>query len=331
MQNLLCDIVILGAGPAGLACAIEARKAGLHALVLEQGSVVDAIRRFPQNMVWFSTPELLSIGDVPFVISTVRPTRVDTLNYYQKVVTYFNLDVRSHDPVTAVKRTGQQFEVLTVHGKTYQSPFVIVATGYFDHPNRLNVPGEDRPHVLHYYSEPHRYFGCDVVVVGGRNSAVEAALDLYRHGARVTLIHRQATFSPGVKYWILPDIENRIKAQEIQVLFDSEVVEILERSVVVLTRDQRMEVAADFLFILVGFLPDSERLRSFGMALDPETLAPQCNPETLETTVPGLFVAGSVVAGRNTNKIFVENGRLHSKAIVATITRRLSALSPPGS
>jgi thioredoxin reductase (NADPH) len=318
------DLIVVGAGPSGLSCAIEARKAGLTAVVLEKGSVVEYLRRFPVHMVWFSTPELLEIGGVPFVISTVRPTREDVVKYYQRVTAHFRLDVRMHDAVTGIRKEGEGFLVSTAAGKTYRSRAVVVATGYFDQPNRLNVPGEELSNVAHYYDEPYRYSGSDIVVVGGRNSAVEAALDLYRNGARVTLVHRGAALSQGVKYWILPDIENRINAGQITAHFGSTVQEIRPDGVVVRTPGGIREVPARFTFALVGFRPDEALLRSFGLSLDPETLAPEHNPETFETPIPGLFVAGSVVAGRDTNRVFVENGRLHG----AAIARRLCSLKP---
>ena len=323
----MTDLVVIGAGPAGLSCAIEAQKAGLRTLVLEKGSVVDAIRRFPTNLVWFSTPELLEIGDVPFVVSTVRPTRMDTINYYQKVARSFRLDIRYHDPVVGLGRDGESFLLTTGHDAIYRARFVVVATGYFDHPHRLGVPGEEQAHVSHYFREPFEFFEGDVVVVGGRNSAVEAALDLFRHGANVTLVHRGMKLSEGVKYWILPDIENRIKAGEIHALFGSTVQEIGDESVRVHTPVGVTDVRGQHVFVLVGFLPDTQQLLSFGITLDPVTLAPVINPDTFETNVPGVFVAGSVVAGRNTNKIFVENGRLHGAAIVRCLRDRIPRIS----
>ena len=315
----MVDLVVIGAGPAGLSCAIEARRARLSAVVLEKGSLVDAIRRFPTDLTWFSTPELLEIGDVPFVISAVRPTRVDTLNYYRSVVSRYRIDVRTFDAAVSVERAAGGHRVGTASGASFDARAVVVATGYFDHPNRLGVAGEDQPHVLHYYDEPFRWAGQDVVVVGGRNSAVEAALDLYRHGARVTLVHRGPALSEGVKYWILPDIVNRMKAGEIRGIFDATVREFRPGAVLVSATTGVLELPARCVYVLIGFLPDAAQLRKIGIRLDPETLAPLANPETFETDVPGLFVAGSVVAGRNTNRIFVENGRLHGKAIVSRL------------
>ncbi|HMK39286.1 MAG TPA: YpdA family putative bacillithiol disulfide reductase [Bacteroidota bacterium] len=318
-MEMSADVVVVGAGPSGLSCAIEAKNAGLGAIVLEKGSIVEYIRRFPANLVWFSTPELLEIGGVPFVISSVRPTRVDTLNYYRKVVSHHGLDVRCFDAVSSIRRAGARFEVRTARGALYSARFVVLATGYFDNPNRLGVKGEDLSHVSHYYDEPFMYAGSDVVVVGGRNSAVEAALDLYRHGARVRLVHRGERLSEGVKYWILPDIENRFKAGEIQASFRSTVVSIEPGAVNLQTPDGPARFPAGFVFILIGFHPDIASMREFGIDIDPETLAPRHDPLTLETNIPGLYVAGSAVAGKFNNKIFVENGRLHGGVIVSAM------------
>jgi thioredoxin reductase (NADPH) len=319
------DLVVIGAGPAGLSCAIEGRKSGLSVRVLEKGSVVDAIRRFPPNMVWFSTPELLEIGGVPFVIPTHRPTRLDTIKYYQRVARHFELDVRPFDAVVGLGPTAAGFRVVTEKGHVHEARFVVVATGYFDHPNFLNVPGEELPHVRHHYDEPFAYFARDVVVVGGRNSAVEAALDLYRNGARVTLIHRGKRLSEGVKYWILPDIENRITAGEITARFCSVVEEIRRDGIMVRGDDGETMIPADAVFVLIGFHPDTAFLGALGVAVAEGTLAPFHRQETLETNVPGLFVAGSVVAGIETNKIFVENGRHHGRVIVDAILVRLGS------
>ncbi len=324
----MLDVLIIGGGPSGIACAIAAVKAGLSARILEQGSIADAIRRFPVNMTWFSTPELLEVGDVPFVISALRPTRVDTLNYYARVVARYGLDIRCHDPVRSIHREERgSFVVTTAGGTRHEGQSVVIATGYFDQPNRLGVAGEDLPWVRHTYDEPFSYVGSDVVVVGGRNSAVETALDLYRHGARVTLVHRGTTLSPGVKYWVLPDIENRIKGGQVRALFSTTIREFTVGKVLAADRQGvACELPAQFAFVLIGFGPDSLLLRDAGVQLHPETLAPVCNPGTFETNVPGLYVAGSVVAGKETNTIFVENGRLHGEMIVASLTKRKRAI-----
>ncbi len=321
------DLIVVGAGPAGLSCAIEAKKSGLSARILEKGNIVESVCRFPLNMVWFSTPELLEIGGLPFVIPTVRPTRTDAVRYYHRVARHFGLDVRPYDAVVGVRRRAAGFSVETEKGEVHEGRFLVVATGYFDHPNQLGVPGEDLPHVRHYYDEPYAHFGRNVVVIGGRNSAVEAALDLFRNGARVTLVHRGERLSQGIKYWILPDIENRIKSGEISARFSAVVEGIRADGVLVRPREGREMISADAVYVLVGFHPDPGFLTSLGIGVDPETLAPLHAPDTLETGVKGLFVAGSVVAGKHNNEIFVENGRLHGRIIVDTLLRNMGVKS----
>lgn len=316
------DVLIVGGGPAGLSCAIEAMKSRLSVVVLEKGGVVDAIRRFPANLVWFSTPELLEIGGIPFVTSTFRPTRLDTMKYYQRVIRHYGIDVRQFDSVRRVEKSGSGFLVSTEKGLKYDTENVVIATGYYDHPNRLNIPGEDLPHVKHYYDEPFAYFNRRVLIVGGRNSAVEAALELYRNGSRVTLVHRGSKLSDGVKYWILPDIENRIKAKEIDAVYDSRVQKIWPDRVSVDRGGASCDIEADAVFILIGFHPDPGFLEGMGVRIDQKTLSPSHDPGTFETNVPGLFVAGSVVAGINNNKVFVENGRLHGAQIVRAILKK---------
>jgi thioredoxin reductase (NADPH) len=249
------------------------------------------------------------------------------LKYYQKVVRHFDLDIRYFDPVISVDRQNEYFLVRTVRGVAYAARNVVVATGYFDHPNRLGVPGEDLAHVSHYYDEPFPYFDRDVAVVGGRNSAVEASLDLFRNGARVKIVHRGERLSEGVKYWILPDIENRIKAGEVDAHFRSNVVEIRPGLVVLRGPAGVSELKADFVFVLIGFHPDTTHLQAYGVEVDAETLAPRHDPGTFETNVSGLYVAGSVVAGKNNNRIFIENGRLHGGVIVRSILARRSGKS----
>jgi thioredoxin reductase (NADPH) len=319
----MTDILIIGAGPTGLACAIEAQKAGLRYVVVEQGGIADAIRRFPVNMTFFSTPELLSLDGLPFTTVQTRPSRAEALQYYRGVATYYRLNLRLHTKVFRVTPSPQGFSVETSKG-AFAARRVIVATGYFDATNRLDAPGEDLPHVSHYYDEPYRYAFCDVAIVGGRNSAVEAALDLWRHGARVTLIHRKSELGKSVKYWIRPDIENRIKNGEIRALFSSVVERIEPQSV--LTRNletgARAQVAADFVFPLIGYRPDEALLRGAGVEISPQ-LIPNFHPETFQTNVPGLYVAGSVMCGCETWSIFIENGRAHATPIIRDIVQSL--------
>jgi thioredoxin reductase (NADPH) len=311
------DILVIGAGPSGLSCAIEAKKAGLSCLVLDKGSVVDAIRRFPINLTFFSTPELLEIGGLPFVSSGFRPTRVECVRYYQSVAKYYQLAIKQGEQVVTLRQTQSGFQAVT-NSSTYAAATVVFATGYFDFPNPYDVPGADLPHVLRYYSEPYGYTGRSVVVVGGKNSAIEIALDLFRNGSDVTMIHRGKTFSEGVKYWVLPDIENRIKSREIKALFETRVKEIRPGSVL-LEGKHRLEIPCDFVFVMIGYRPDTSLLEQVGVGIDPDTLAPVHDPDSMETNVKGLYIAGSIAAGKFNNKIFIENGRLHGKQIVQSI------------
>ncbi|MCS6807462.1 MAG: YpdA family putative bacillithiol disulfide reductase [Bacteroidota bacterium] len=318
------DVIIVGAGPTGLACAIEAHKVGLSYVVIEQGGITDAIRRFPVNMTFFSTPELLALDNLPFTTTHLRPTRAEALQYYRNVVTYYGLHLMLHTMVHSIQRMPEGVFSVETARATIRAQRVIVATGYFDATNRLDVEGEDLPHVSHYYDEPFRYALCDVVVVGGRNSAVEAALDLWRHGARVTLVHRKPELGLSVKYWIRPDIENRIKYGEIAARFNTVVQRIEPHAVHVQNLETRKQevLAADFVFLLIGYRPDERLLRSAGVELS-GNLIPVYNPETFETNVPGLYVAGSVLCGCETWSIFIENGRNHAKPIIEHIRKTL--------
>ncbi len=314
------DLIIIGAGPTGLACGIEAKKAGLSYLIIEQGGITDAIRRFPVNMTFFSTPELLELGDIPFTTPNVRPTRVEVLQYYRGISDYFELNLKLFTKVSEIKNQDKRFNLVTDSREEFTADKIIVATGYFDYTNRLGVKGEDLPHVSHFYTEPYAYSQTDVAVIGGRNSAVETALELYRHGARVTLIHRGSELG-AVKYWILPDIENRIKDGGITVYFDSVVEEIATGSLVVRDKkdNKRTTLPIDFVFPLIGYRPNEPLLRSGGIALDSKTVIPEYNKTTFETNVRGLYIAGSVACGCETWNIFIENGRAHAKPIIEHI------------
>jgi thioredoxin reductase (NADPH) len=316
------DILIIGAGPAGLSAAIAATRAGMRALIIDKGSIVDGIQRYQQEMFFFSTPELLEIGGIPFVVPTTRPTSRDCVNYYRSVADHYKLDFAFYERVVSLERANGGFLLTGASGRRYSGTYCVAATGYYDTPNMLNVPGESLPHISHFYRSPSPYYRQKVLVVGGKNSAVEAALDLWRHGAQVTLVHRGERLSSGVKYWILPDLENRIAAGSITAQFSSVVREFREGVTLIGGADGReSEVATDFAFVLIGYRPDVAFLRSLGIAIDADTLVPAHNPETYETNVPGLFVAGGLVGGRFNNKVFIENGREHGAKIVASLKR----------
>ena len=320
MSAELYDLLIIGAGPSGLSCAIEAQRRGLKYLLIDKGGIVHTIQQFQRDLFFFSTPELLNIGDVPFVIPTHRPTTLDCLNYYTKVAEIFKLKYSLfHEVIECARRDGN-FVLHTSTRKVFSGRALVVATGYYDNPNPLGVPGENLPHVSHYYRDPFPYYGQNVLIVGAKNSAVEAALDLHRHGARVTVVHRGSALSPGIKYWILPDFENRVQEGSIKLHLNTTVKEFCP-GITTLQFSPR-EVwnhETGFALVLIGYRPNISFLRSLGIQIDPDTLAPIHNPQTMETNIAHLYVAGGLVGGRFNNKVFIENGREHGKKIVAAL------------
>lgn len=311
--------VIVGAGPIGLACAISARRRGLDPLVLDAGAVCNAIVRYPIGMTFFTTPERLEIGGHPLSCGGAKPTREEALMYYRGIVRSEGIRMRTYARLTTAARhaDGLHCRVATRLGEeAVRCDRLVLATGYFDHPNPLDVPGESLPHVSHYFREAHPDYGFDVVVIGGKNSAVEAALGLFRAGARVTLVYRGTAFPRSVKYWLRPDIENRIKACEIQARLGASVVRIEPRHVVIQNAEGREEsLPADRVYALTGFQPDFALFERIGIGLDPESRQPSLVPETLETNVPGVHLAGSVTRGRAISDIFIENGRFDGEKI----------------
>jgi thioredoxin reductase (NADPH) len=328
------DLVIVGAGPCGLAAAISAQRAGLKAVVIESQVAVSSIAAYPAYVRFFSTAEKLSLGDLPFVIATEKPSRRDALAYYRAVVQHFAVPLRQRERVTAIERqsAGDSFVVhsLTQAGaeRRTSARSVVVATGYFGSPNRIGVPGEDLPHVSHTYHEGHEAFLQDAVVVGGGNSAAEAALDLWRSGARVTLVHFGPTFDKKIKPWVLPDFTNRVKEGVIRARWDARVVAIEPEHVVIGTPQGEDRLKAERVYLMTGFAPSVDLLRDSGVPIDKETGIPAHNPETLETSVPGLYIAGVVVAGYDANKVFIENGRYHGDRIVAHLLGKRAPSEP---
>jgi thioredoxin reductase (NADPH) len=325
--EMRADVLVIGAGPTGLACAIETQKIGLKVIVLDKGCVVNSLFHYPANMVFFTTPELLEIGDVPFPTARQKPTREEALEYYRKVAEHYRLDVRQYEWVKTVMGEDGNFTITATdragRPHDYHAKKVIVSTGSYDLSNKLGVPGEELPKVSHYYGEAHPYYDTDVLVIGGKNSAAIAALDLWRHGARVTLVHHEAQMHHHVKYWIKPDLENRIKNGEIEAYFNSQVTEIGVDHVVVSTPGGPIRLKNDFVLAMIGYHPDYDFLRSMGIELSEQQNRPVCDPVSLESNVKGIYVAGVIVAGSQTNEIFIENGRFHGKQIAGDLKMKL--------
>jgi thioredoxin reductase (NADPH) len=360
------DVIVIGAGPTGLACAIEAERAGMRALVIDKGCLCNSLYHYPANMQFFTTPERMEIGDLPMTISGGKPNRMEALKYYRRAVEHYSVATRLYEHVDQVEGQEGAFVVRThtEDGKRHEhrAAKIIIATGYYDLPKPLGIPGEDLPHVSHYFTDPHPYWDQNVVVIGGKNSAAEAALDLFRGGAHVTLVHRHPELGTGIKFWVRPDIQNRIAAGEIRALFSTHVTRIEPHQVWVKPAshqqgsnhdDRRQQVGqqkdgqdkdgqqdevaipATQVFAMTGYHPDFAFLERQGIKLDPVTFAPVCNPDTLETNVPGIYVAGVVVGGTRTSDIFIENGRFHGRQIIAAMAGKgrieePAPVAPPG-
>jgi len=329
------DLLVIGAGPTGMACAIDAQRAGFKTVLVDKGCLCNSLFHYPAHMTFFTTPELLEIGDMPFSSPNQKPTRSEALEYYRKVAEHYALDVRQYETVQRVTGLDGDFSVHTTDrfGRAieHRARKLVIATGYYDLPNYLGIPGEELSKVKHYYHEPHPFFGLDVLVIGGKNSAAIAALDLWRHGARVTLVHRGAEMHRHVKYWILPDINNRIKNREVTAYFSSTVTNISEDEVTLATPNGDVTLPNQFVFALTGYHPDFDFIEHLGVTLDAANdRCPVCDPGTLESNVPGIYLAGVIVAGERTNEIFIENGRFHGKLIADDLKRKLAPpLSTP--
>jgi thioredoxin reductase (NADPH) len=328
------DLLVIGAGPTGMACAIDAQRAGFSVVLVDKGCLCNSLFHYPAHMTFFTTPELLEIGDMPFSSPNQKPNRSEALEYYRKVAEHYELDVRQYETVQSVAGADNAFVVHTEDrfGRKveHRARKLVVATGYYDLPNYLDIPGEDLSKVKHYYHEPHPFYGLDVVVIGGKNSAAIAALDLWRHGARVTLVHRGAEMHRHVKYWILPDINNRVKNGEITAYFSSSVASVAEDTVTLATPEGDKTIPNDFVFALTGYHPDFSFIERLGVQLDAANdRCPVCDPATLESNVPGIYLAGVIVAGERTNEIFIENGRFHGKLIADSLSEKLVAPERP--
>ncbi|MEE3807409.1 YpdA family putative bacillithiol disulfide reductase [Lysinibacillus fusiformis] len=315
------DAIIVGGGPCGLAAAIALQNIGLQPIVIEKGNIVNAIYHYPTHQTFFSTSERLAIGDVPFIIEGRKPKRNQALVYYREVVRLKNIQVNRFEKVQSVVKNNDVFTV-TSDKDTYETPYVVIATGYYDHPNYINIKGEQLPKVFHYFKEGHEFFDTDVLVIGGKNSAIDAALELNKAGARVTVVYRGSEYSSSIKPWVLPEFEGVVKTGEVDMRFNTNVLEIREHEVVLEVTGQEQVVKNDFVFAMTGYHPDHTFVKAMGVEIDEETGRPFVTPETMETNVEGLFIAGVIAAGNNANEIFIENGRFHGECIARIIEQR---------
>jgi thioredoxin reductase (NADPH) len=326
-QDAVFDLLVVGAGPTGLATAIEAKKAGFRVVLVDKGCICNSIFHYPAHMTFFTTSELLEIGGIPFPSPNAKPTRNEALEYYRVVAAHYQLDIRQYHRVERVSGIDGDFTVQTTdrfgRDGELKARKLALSTGYYDLPNWMDIPGETLSKVQHYYQDPHPYYGMDVAVIGGKNSAAIAALELWRHGARVTIIHRGLGIQPHVKYWIKPDIENRIKNGEVKAYFKTRVVEITPDAVVMETPAGLETLRNDFVFAMTGYHPDFSFLERLGIRFEGPDRLPICDPETLESNVPGIYLAGVIVAGARTSEIFIENGRFHGRQIAASLLQKL--------
>ncbi|MDQ1145231.1 thioredoxin reductase (NADPH) [Bacillus sp. SORGH_AS 510] len=315
------DIIIIGGGPCGLAAAISLQEIGKKPLIIEKGNLVNSIYHYPTHQTFFSTSEKLEIGEVPFVTDTYKPKRNQALVYYREVAKRKQLRIHSFETVTKVLKDGEFFQVETSKA-TYSARYVVVATGYYDHPNYMNVPGEDLPKVFHYFKEAHPYYDKDVCVIGGKNSSVDAAIELVKAGARVTVLYRGESYSPSIKPWILPEFESLVKNGIVKMEFQAHVKEISENHLVYIKDVKENTIPNDFVFAMTGYHPDHLFLKKMGVQIDEETGRPIINQETMETNIDGIYIAGVIAAGNNANEIFIENGRFHGGQIASSIVEK---------
>lgn len=322
MENKKYDVIIIGGGPIGLAAAIEAKKANLNYLILEKGALVNSLYNYPVNMTFFSTSERLEIGNVPFVSNNNKPTRSEALEYYRRIVTSFDLKIHLFEKVTEVEKTGDHFKIISSKNE-YESGNIIVCTGFYDIPYLLNVKGEELPKVKHYYDDPHYYAFQNVLVVGAANSAIDAALETWRKGAKVTMVIRGKKISDRVKYWVKPDIENRIKEGSIKAYFNSELKEIREKEVTISTPEGLITIENDWVLAMTGYQPDLKFLKSLGIKISADDVCkPSYSEENYETNVKGIYLAGVICGGMNTHLLFIENSREHAKKIIDDIIEK---------
>jgi thioredoxin reductase (NADPH) len=314
------DVLIIGGGPIGLACGIEAKKAGLSYIILEKGCLVNSLYNYPANMTFFSTSDKLEIGSVPFVSNNIKPTRSEALEYYRRVAEHFNLDLRLFEEVKNIRKEGTIYSVESSKSH-YKAANIIISTGFYDIPNMLNIPGEDLPKVRHYYKDPHFYAKQHVIVVGANNSSVDVALETYRKGAQVSMVIRESEIGERVKYWVRPDIVNRIKEGSIKAYFNSSLAEIRENEVDIIGPDGKITIQNDFVLAMTGYQPDLSFLKKLGINISKdEQQIPEHDPETMETNMKGIYLAGVICGGMNTHAWFIENSRVHAEKIIKQLT-----------
>jgi len=315
------EVIIIGGGPCGLAAGIALKKIGKSPLIIEKGNIVNAIYHYPTHQTFFSSSEKLSIGDVPFITEDHKPRRNQALVYYREVVKREELRIHSYEKVERVNKTEDGVFKIISNKQEYTANHVVIATGYYDHPNYMGIKGEELPKVSHYFKEAHPYFDMDIAVIGGKNSSVDAALELVKAGARVTVIYRGREYSESIKPWILPVFEAQVRNGAIQMEFNAQLIEIREKEIVYEQENNMKTIKNDFVFAMTGYHPDHGFLKEMGVEIDDVTGRPNFNPETMETNVPGIFIAGVIAAGNNANEIFIENGRFHGASIASAIQK----------
>jgi len=324
-EENIYDLIIIGGGPIGLACGIQAKKAKLKYLILEKGALVNSLYNYPVNMKFFSTSERLEIGGVPFVSNNPKPTRAEALEYYRRIVSSFDLQIHLFEKVTGIKKSGKNFKITSTRSE-YKTSNIVISTGFYDIPYLLNVKGEDLKKVKHYYDDPHYYAFQNVLVVGAANSAIDAALETWRKGANVTMVVRGDKISDRVKYWVKPDIDNRIKEGSIKAYFNSEIKEIREKEVDIKTPDGMVTIPNDWVLAMTGYQPNLQFLRDAGIKISNDKVCkPDYSESNYETNVKGIYLAGVICGGMNTHRLFIENSREHAKRIVADISKKLKA------
>ncbi|MBM7648014.1 thioredoxin reductase (NADPH) [Bacillus ectoiniformans] len=316
------DCIIVGGGPCGLSAAIELKKTGKNPLVIEKGNVVNSIYNYPTHQTFFSSSEKLSIGDVPFIIEERKPKRNQALTYYREVVKLKDVRVNRFELVKKVEKQADGSFIVVTSKAEYRTSYVIIATGYYDHPNMMDIPGEQLDKVFHYFKEAHPFFDTDVAVIGGKNSSVDAALELHKAGARVTVLYRNSEYSKSVKPWILPEFDGLVRNGEIQMVFEADVREIRSDELIYTVNGEDFTIKNDFVFAMTGYHPDHSFLKKMGVEIDQETGRPHFNEDTKETNVEGIFIAGVICAGNNANEIFIENGRFHGGQIAHAIMEK---------